>query len=100
MSGEMVALDIATGKVLWSEKYPTAAFGAPTAVNDMVFFATFDGIVHGLDARTGGEVWTESLPAGANSGLTADGNTLVVPAGIPTAEGQKPMLVAYRVAGE
>jgi outer membrane protein assembly factor BamB len=100
MSGEMVALDIATGKVLWSEKYPTAAFGAPTAVNDMVFFATFDGIVHGLDARTGGEVWTESLPAGANSGLTADGSTLVVPAGIPTAEGQKPMLVAYRVAGE
>jgi outer membrane protein assembly factor BamB len=100
MTGEMVALDIATGKVLWNEKYPTAAFGAPTAINDMVFFATFDGTVHGLDAKTGGEVWTESLPAGANSGLTADGNTLIVPAGIPTAEGQKPALVAYRVGGK
>jgi outer membrane protein assembly factor BamB len=100
LSGEMVALDIATGKVLWSERYPSAAFGAPTVVNDMVFFATFDGTVHGLDAKTGGEVWTESLPAGSNSGLAADGDTLLVPAGIPTAEGQRPALVAYRVAGE
>ncbi len=100
LSGEMVALDIATGKVLWTENYPTAAFGAPTAINDMVFFATFDGTVHGLDAKTGGEVWTASLPAGANSGLAANGDTLVVPAGIPTAEGQKPAIVAYRVPAE
>jgi outer membrane protein assembly factor BamB len=100
MTGEMVAIDIATGKVLWHENYPAAAFGAPTAINDMVFFATFDGTVHGLDAETGGEVWTASLPAGANSGLTANGDTLIVPAGIPTAQGQTPALVAYRIAGE
>src|SRR5262249_33753790 len=42
MTGEMVALDIATGKEKWNETYETAAFGAPIAVNDMVFFATFD----------------------------------------------------------
>ena len=99
LSGEMVAIDIATGMVIWNQKYPAAAFGAPPAINDMVFFATFDGTLHGLDAKTGGEVWTESLPAGANSGLTADGNMLIVPAGIPTAEGQSPALMAYRVAG-
>jgi len=97
--GEMVALDIKTGKVEWNQEYPAAAFGAPTAVNDMVFFATFDGIVHGLDAATGGEVWTATLPAGSNSGVAISGDTLVVPAGLPSGQGQKPQIVAYRLGG-
>jgi outer membrane protein assembly factor BamB len=99
LTGEMVAIDIKTGKVEWNQEYESAAFGAPTAVNDMVFFATFDGIVHGLDAGTGGEVWQGSLPAGSNSGVAVEGDTLVVPAGLPTAEGQKAQIVAYRLGG-
>jgi outer membrane protein assembly factor BamB len=99
MSGEMVGLDIATGKEEWNEEYEAAAFGAPVAVNDMVFFATFDGTLHGLDGETGGEVWSAALPAGSNSGMTASGDTLIVPAGIPVAEGQQPSLVAYRLGG-
>jgi outer membrane protein assembly factor BamB len=98
LSGELAALDIKTGKVMWTKKYPTAAFGAPTAVNDMVFIATFDGTVHGLSAKSGGEVWQASLPAGSNTGLMASGDTLVVPAGIPTEEGQAAEMVAYRLA--
>ena len=93
----MVALDIKTGKVKWDQEYPSAAFGSPVVINDVVFFTTFDGTVHGLDVNTGGEVWTASLPAGSNSPVTASGDTLVVPAGIATAEGQKPALVAYRL---
>ena len=65
----------------------------------MVFFATFDGTVHGLDAKTGGEVWQGSLPAASNTGVTISGDTLIVPAGLPTQEGQKPEMVAYRVGG-
>jgi outer membrane protein assembly factor BamB len=99
MTGEMIALDIGTGKEEWNETYETAAFGAPVAVNDMVFFATFDGTLHGLAAETGGEVWSAALPAGSNSGMTASGDTLIVPAGIPVAEGQVPSLVAYRLGG-
>jgi outer membrane protein assembly factor BamB len=99
MTGEMVALDLATGKQKWKRSYETAAFGAPVAVNDMVFFATFDGTLHGLDGETGGEVWSAALPAGSNSGMTASGDTLIVPAGIPVAEGQRPSLVAYRLGG-
>lgn len=99
LTGEMVAIDIKTGKELWNQEYEAAAFGAPVAVNDMVFFATFDGTVHGLDASTGGEVWTEALPAGSNTAVTADGDTLLVPAGLAVAEGQKPALVAYRLGG-
>lgn len=99
LTGEMVALDIATGKEEWNQEYEAGAFGAPVAVNDMVFFATFDGTVHGLDASTGGEVWTEALPAGSNTAVTVDGDTLLVPAGLAVAEGQKPTLVAYRLGG-
>ncbi|MBS1884220.1 MAG: PQQ-binding-like beta-propeller repeat protein [Actinobacteria bacterium] len=99
IGGEMVALDIATGKQKWNEAYQAPAFGAPIAVNDMVFFATYDGTLHGLDAETGGEVWSASLPAGSNSGMTASGDTLIVPAGLPIAEGQTPALVAYRLGG-
>jgi glucose dehydrogenase len=95
IGGEMVALDIATGKEEWSAEYESPAFGAPVAVNDMVFFATYDGVVHGLDAAGGNEVWTEELPAGSNSGMTAYEDSLIVPAGLPLEEGQVPALVAY-----
>ena len=95
LTGEMVALDLKTGKVKWNQEFEGAAFGSPVAVNDLVFFTTFDGTIHALDAETGGEVWTESLPAGSNSPVAVSGNTLVVPAGIPAAEGQKPELVAF-----
>jgi outer membrane protein assembly factor BamB len=99
IGGEMVALDIATGKELWSDEYEAPAFGAPVAVNDMVFFATYDGTLHGLEAEGGNEVWSEQLPAGSNSGMTASGNSLIVPAGLPLEEGQTAALVAYSLGG-
>jgi alcohol dehydrogenase (cytochrome c) len=99
MTGEMVALDLATGKEEWSNEYEAAAFGAPVAVNEMVFFATFDGVVHGLDGANGDEVWSEELPAGSNAGMTVSGNSLIVPAGLAVAEGQTPALVAYGLGG-
>ena len=55
--------------------------------------------LHGLDAAGGEEVWTEELPAGSNSGMTAYGNSLIVPAGLPLEEGQVPALVAYSLGG-
>jgi alcohol dehydrogenase (cytochrome c) len=99
MGGEVAALDIKTGKIVWHRKYPGAAYGAATAVNDMVFITTFEGAVHGLDAKTGGEVWQGSLPAGSNAGVTVSGDMVIAPAGLPVAEGQKPEIVAYKLGG-
>lgn len=99
LQGGMVALDIKSGKVLWEQEYAAAAYGSPVVMNDVVFFTTFDGTIHGVDAASGGEVWSASLPAGSNSGVAASGDTIVVPAGIASAEGQQPELVAYRVGG-
>jgi glucose dehydrogenase len=97
MTGGLAAIDIATGAVRWEKEFETAAFGAPAATNDMVFVATFDGVLHGLDAKTGGEVWQGSLPAASNTGIAISGDTMVVPAGLPVAEGQKAAIVAYRL---
>jgi len=99
IGGELVALDVATGKVKWKTELPGAAFGAPVVVNDVVFASSSDGTVFAFDAKTGGELWVQSLPAGINAGLAVSGDTLLAPAGFTAAEGQAPALVAYRLPG-
>ncbi|HEX6455040.1 MAG TPA: PQQ-binding-like beta-propeller repeat protein [Solirubrobacterales bacterium] len=99
LEGGMAAVDIKTGKVLWEQEYTAAAFGSPVVMNDLVFFTTFDGTVHAVDQKNGGEVWSAALPAGSNSAVTASGDTLIVPAGLATQEGQQPSLIAYRIGG-
>lgn len=98
-TGELVALDMDTGKPLWNAEFETPAYGGATVVNDLVFTTTSDGVVHALDVKTGGEVWQASLPAGTNSGVAISGDMLIAPAGLPTAEGQEPQLVAYKLGG-
>ncbi|HEX3323920.1 MAG TPA: PQQ-binding-like beta-propeller repeat protein [Solirubrobacterales bacterium] len=96
-SGEVVALDAATGKVEWKQQLSSPAFGATTVVNDLVFATNYEGSVSAFKAKSGQIVWREKLPAGTNSGVMANGNTLIAPAGIAAAEGQKPEIVAYRL---
>jgi len=98
LEGGIAALNLKTGKVEWEETYPEgAAFGSPVVMNDVVFFTTFDGTVRALKTDSGGELWSGSLPAGSNSAVVASGDTLVVPAGIATSEGQRPALVAFKL---
>ncbi len=96
-SGEVVAIDVASGKELWAVQVPGPAYGATTATNDLVFATSFEGIVHAFDAQSGGEVWQAQLPAGTNSGVAVSGKTLVAAAGLAAAEGQTPQMVAYRL---
>ncbi len=95
-SGEVVALDAATGKIKWKEELAGPAFGATTAVNDLVFATTYEGAVSAFDAKSGQVVWRESLPAGTNSGVMVEGDTLIAPAGVAAAAGQSPQIVAFR----
>lgn len=98
-SGEIVALDAATGKVKWKEELASPAFGATTAANDLVFATTYEGTLSAYDAKTGQVVWRERLPAGTNSGVMLEGDTLIAPAGVAAAAGETPQIVAFR-AGE
>jgi outer membrane protein assembly factor BamB len=98
--GEVVALDPATGKVKWkSEQFKTPAYGATTTVNDIVFATTYEGTLSALDAETGQVLWREKLPAGTNSGVMANGEMLIAPAGLAIAAGQKPQIVGYKLGG-
>ncbi len=99
LTGEIVALDANSGKVEWQHEFSSAAFGATTSVNDLVFTTTYEGRVYAFEANTGKLVWQEALPAGANTGVTVSGDTVIVPAGVATAAGQTPELVAYRLGG-
>jgi outer membrane protein assembly factor BamB len=97
-TGELVALDTATGAVRWDHKFSASAFGAATAVNDVVFATTFSGKLYGFDASSGSVAWESQLPAGTNTGVAVDGNTLIAPAGIALESGQVPQIVAYRLS--
>ncbi len=97
-SGEIVALDLATGRVVWDTKLPDAPYGAATVTNDLVFTTTHDGHVYALSRTTGAVLWRTQLPAGANSPPAISGSTLIVGAGIPQGSGP-PRLVAFRLGG-
>jgi outer membrane protein assembly factor BamB len=99
-TGELVALNTATGAIRWDEKLPAAAFGAATAVNDLVFVTDFSGKLYAYDASSGSLVWETQLPAGTNTGVVVDGDTLIAPAGVPLQSGQTPAITAYRLSGK
>jgi outer membrane protein assembly factor BamB len=95
-TGELVALDAASGGVVWTREFSSPVYAAPTVVNDLVFAATFDGTMYAFDRDSGREMWKTSLPAGFNAGLAISGDTLLAPAGY-AGEGQEPELLAYRL---
>ncbi len=98
-TGELVALDTATGAVRWDQKLPSSAFGAATAVNDLVFVTDFSGKLYAYDAGNGSVAWETQLPAGTNTGVAVDGDTLIAPAGVALESGQTPELTAYHLPG-
>jgi len=98
-TGEVVALDAATGNVKWKQQLATPAYGATTSVNDLVFATNYEGSITAFNAKSGQVLWREKLPAGTNSGVMAHSDTLIAPAGLAVAEGQKAQIVAYRLGG-
>jgi outer membrane protein assembly factor BamB len=96
-TGEVEALNLATGKVEWDTKVPDMPLGAATVSNDLVFTTLFHGVLIALNRTTGAIVFRRQLPTSANSPIAIDGNTVIVPAGGPTtgkASGS-PQVVAY-----
>jgi outer membrane protein assembly factor BamB len=100
IGGELVALDVKTGALKWKHEFPNAAaFGFTTVANDLVFATTSDGNVQAFNASTGRVAWQETLPSGTNAGVMVAGDMMIAPAGLASAEGQTPQLVAFRLGG-
>jgi outer membrane protein assembly factor BamB len=99
-TGEIVALNLATGHVEWDTKVPAMPFGATTVSNDLVVTTLYDGVLIALNRSTGAIVYRHSLPASTNAPIAIAGNAIVVPAGGSTvlgAKGGSPQVVTYTV---
>ncbi|HEX5592580.1 MAG TPA: PQQ-binding-like beta-propeller repeat protein [Solirubrobacterales bacterium] len=98
-TGEVAALDLETGEILWEASFNSPIYGALLVVNDLVFATSGEGFIHALNVNSGSEVWGAKLPSGSNAGVMISGDMLVTGAGLPAAEGQMPKLVAYKLGG-
>jgi outer membrane protein assembly factor BamB len=91
--GELVAIDVNLGKILWYKTFDSLNVGAATVVNNVVFTATFNGMIYAFQAKTGAQLFSYQAPAGINSWPAIAGNTIVWPAGV----GGTPSLIAFHV---
>ena len=82
-TGELVALDGATGKVLWDVQLPAPLYAAATVVNDLVFTGGLDGVIRAHKVNDGSAVWSYQATAGVNAPLAISGDYLYIPAGGP-----------------
>jgi outer membrane protein assembly factor BamB len=98
-TGEVVALDLATGRVRWDRKLPSSAYGAATVANDVVFTTTYDGTIWGLRTSDGRTAWREELPAGTNAPVAVAGDTLIAAATRMDDLSHPTKLLAYRLGG-
>jgi outer membrane protein assembly factor BamB len=94
-TGELIALDAATGARRWKEALPSPDFGCATVANGVVFTSTFAGRVYAFDTRDGARLWSTRLPAGVNACPSLAEDILLVGAGVPTAKGGAPELDAF-----
>jgi alcohol dehydrogenase (cytochrome c) len=96
-TGEVEALNLATGKVEWDTKVPQMPLGAATVSNNLVFTTLYSGVLIALNRNTGAIVFRRQLPTSANSPIAIAGNTVIVPAGGPTTSTRSgnPQVVAY-----
>jgi outer membrane protein assembly factor BamB len=92
-TGELVAIDINTGEIIWKKQFNSPNFGGATVVNDLVFTATFDGKIYAFNRRTGDEKWSYQASGGINAWPAVAGNTIIFPVG----QGNPPQLIAFRV---
>ncbi|MDD5418692.1 MAG: PQQ-binding-like beta-propeller repeat protein [Methanomicrobiaceae archaeon] len=95
-TSEIVAIDVATGDILWNTTFEEPNFGGATVVNDLVFTATFDGTIYALNSTTGDIVWNYTAPAGINAWPAVANDTIVWPAGV----GANASLIALRPGAE
>ncbi|MGB3330907.1 MAG: PQQ-binding-like beta-propeller repeat protein [Thermomicrobiales bacterium] len=106
-TSNLVALDGATGRVIWDIALPYGVIGpGPTISGDLMFVGSLDGIVRAFTLADGKQVWTSQTSAGLNAPFAIADDMLFVPAGsviAPSADspnpvpGYLPAMIAYKL---
>jgi outer membrane protein assembly factor BamB len=93
--GRFVALDAASGRILWERRLASPNFGCAAVANDVVFTSTYDGTALGLATRDGKVVWRGRMRAGVNACPAVAGDLVLFGAGVRRPGGGAPELVAF-----
>ncbi len=92
-TGDLVAIQASSGQILWQRHFASGNYGGATVVNDLVFTATFDGMIYAFNKNTGEQLWSYQAPAGVNAWPAVAGDTIVWPVAGPGL----PSLIAFRL---
>ena len=92
-TGELLAININTGKIVWDKKFNSLNLGGATVINDTVLTSTFDGTLYGYKWDTGNEVWSFKAAGGINAEPAVNKDMILVPVGM----GDTPVLMALKL---
>ena len=98
-TGEMLAVNQDTGKVIWDDKLPSSPFGAATVTNNVVFTTTYSGYLYAFNAATGAILLKTPLSSGSNAPVAVDGGYVLVGAGVQIPRSNHQLIIAYKLGG-
>jgi alcohol dehydrogenase (cytochrome c) len=96
-TGEMVAVNQDTGKIIWDDKLPSSPYGAATVTNDVVFTTTYSGYLYAFNAATGALLLKTPMSALSNAPVAVDGDYVLAGAGLPIPKSDKQLIIAYKL---
>lgn len=96
-NGEMVAVNVDTGKIVWDDKLPSSPYGAATVTNGVVFTTTYSGYLYAFNAATGAILLKTPLSSGSNAPVAVDGNYVIAGAGVQVPKTDKQLIIAYKL---
>ncbi len=79
--GDVVAINAATGRILWDTKVPGDPTGGATVVNNLVLTATYQGALVAINRSSGRIVSEDRLPGAVNGWMSISGNLVIIPVG-------------------
>jgi outer membrane protein assembly factor BamB len=99
-TGEMVAVNVDTGKIIWDDKLPSSPYGAAAITNNVVFTTTYSGYLYAFNAATGATLLKTPLSSGSNAPVTIDGDYVIVGAGVQKPVNDHQLIIAYRLGAK
>ena len=82
MSGELLAIDLATGKLRWSYRAAAAEYGigesSPAVAGGTVYIGDLAGLLHAVDAASGKGKWTFKTGSEIKSSPVVAGNRVLI----------------------
>jgi alcohol dehydrogenase (cytochrome c) len=99
-TGEMVAVNQDTGKIIWADKLPSSPYGAATVTNGVVFTTTYSGYLYAFNAATGAILLKTPMSAKSNAPVAVDGDYVIAGAGVPSLTNHHQLIIAYKLGAD